>query len=108
MPLEDIRPYFIWRQNDATKNSLSMLAQSLYPQSELIGKKRDELMDLCWQKGQNWNDLSIPKKRGFAVYRKSVTVQGRMGPVTRMKFLVDSEIPVFSADDCRLFDSLSV
>ena len=104
MPLEDIRPYFIWRQNDATKNSLSMLAQSLYSPSELVGKKRDELMDLCWQKGINWNDLSIPKKRGYAVYRKPVVVQGKMGPVTRMKFLIDSEIPIFSAEDCTLFD----
>ena len=46
-----------------------MLARSLYSHDELIGKPREELMDLCWQKGQNWNDLATPKKRGYAVYR---------------------------------------
>ena len=30
----------------------------------------------------------------------------QFGEVTRMKFLIDSEIPIFSADDCTLFDSL--
>ena len=106
LPKEEVRSYFIWRQNDATKNSLSMLAQSLYKHTELAGKKRDDLMELCWQKGQNWNNLSIPKKRGFAVYRKPVVISGKFGEVTRMKFLIDSEIPIFSADDCTLFDSL--
>jgi len=106
VPPEDIRKYFIWRQNDAVKNSLSMLAQSLYPHSELIGKQRDALMDLCWAKGQNWNNLPTPKKRGYAVYKCPVVIQGRMGPVTRMKFLIDEDCPVFSADDCKLFDDL--
>ena len=107
LPSEDIRAYFIWRQNDAAKNSLSMLAQSLYRQSELIGKKRDDLMDLCHQKGINWNNLPVPQKRGFAVYRRPVVIQGRMGPVTRMKFMIDANVPVFSAENCTLFETLA-
>ena len=104
LPQEEIRSYFIWRQNDASKNSLSMLAQSLYPHTELIGKKREELMDMCMSKGMNWNNLSIPKKRGYAVYRKPVVHNGKLGPVTRMKFFIDSQIPIFSSEDCTLFE----
>ena len=104
LPPEEIRSYFIWRQNDASKNSLSMLAQSLYPHTELIGKKREELMDMCMSKGMNWNNLSIPKKRGYAVYRKPVVLNGKLGPVTRMKFFIDSQIPTFSSEDCTLFE----
>ena len=104
LPPEEVRPYFIWRQNDATKNSLSMLAQSLYSHTELIGKKREELMDLCMGKGMNWNNLPIPKKRGYAVYRRPVVVNGKMGPLTRMRFFIDSQIPIFSSEDCRLFE----
>ena len=48
----------------------------LYPHTELIGKKREELMDMCMSKGMNWNNLSIPKKRGYAVYRKLVVQMG--------------------------------
>ena len=106
LPPEEIRPYFIWRQNDASKNSLSMLAQSLYSHSELVGKKREELMELCVNKGKNWNELDIPKKRGIAVYRKPVVTKGKMGAVTRMKFFIDREIPIFTSDSCTLFEEL--
>ena len=108
LPPEEIRSYFIWRQNDATKNSLSMLAQSLYAHAELHRKKREELMDLCMDKGMNWNDLSIPKKRGFAVYRKAQVVNGRLGPVTRMRFTIDDQIPIFSTEECRLFEEMDL
>ena len=83
-----------------------MLAQSLYPHAELVGKKREELMDLCLNRGMNWNELDIPKKRGVAVYRKPVVANGKMGPVTRMKFCIDCQIPVFSSESCTLFEEL--
>ena len=105
LPEEEIRSYFIWRQNDASKNSLSMLAQSLYSHAELMHCHRDELMDMCWRKGCNWNDLPTPKKRGFAVWRRPVTVNGKLGPVERNRFVIENEIPIFSAESCTLFDS---
>ena len=55
-------------------------------------------------KGMNWNNLSIPKKRGYAVYRKPVVLNGKLEPVTRMKFFIDSQIPIFSSEDCTLFE----
>jgi len=106
LPLEDVRAYFIWRQNDASKNSLSMLAQSLYSHSELMGKQRESLMDMCWQKGQNWDALTTPKKRGCAVLRRPVIVKGKFGPVERQKFVIDEDIPIFSAEGCDIFDRL--
>ena len=108
IPQENIRDYFIWRQNDATKNSLSMLAQSLYSQRELTGKKREALQELCWAKGHNWNDLSTGEKRGIAVYKVPVKKNSPYGKITRMKFVIDENIPVFSADDCTLFTDISV
>ncbi len=107
VPREDIRSYFIWRQNDATKNSLSMLAQSLYPHKELIGRKREDLQELCWQKGHNWNDLSTPEKRGTAVYKVPVKKSSPNEDVLRMKFVIDENIPIFSADTCTLFTNVS-
>ncbi|MBR4614969.1 MAG: hypothetical protein IKO55_05130 [Kiritimatiellae bacterium] len=97
LPPESLAAYFLWRQNDATKNSLSMLAQSLYAQKELQGKRRADLHELCFQKGVNWNDLPIPDKRGRAVYRAAVEKQGKNGnTVVRHVFRIDDEIPVFS------------
>lgn len=103
LPEHEVRNYFIWRQEDATTNSLSMLAQSLYAHGELQHKKWAELQELCWRKGKNWNNLEIAEKRGICVYRHEVIVQGRQGPVTRQKFFVDREIPVFTAQDVSKF-----
>lgn len=46
---------FLWRQNDATRNSLQMIAQSLYSHKELHGKKQADLQEMIFQKGQNFN-----------------------------------------------------
>ena len=83
-----------------------MLAQSLYSHKELIGRKREDLQELCWQKGHNWNDLSIPEKRGTAVYKVPVKKSSPYGDVVRMKFVIDEEIPVFSSDRSTLFSDI--
>lgn len=61
---EEVVNYFLWRQRDATTNSISMLAQSLYSHKELFKKNTSEMQEMCWEKGQNWNDLNYSKKRG--------------------------------------------
>lgn len=97
LPAESLPAYFIWRQNDAVKNSLSMLAQSLYTPAELHGKRRADLHELCFQKGVNWGTLPIPDRRGRAVYRVAVEKTGRNGEiVVRHAFRVDEAIPVFA------------
>ena len=62
-------------------------------------KKWAELQEMCWQKDCNWNNLTSVEKRGFCVYRQEVVVDGRQGPVKRMKFLVDRDIPIFTNSD---------
>ncbi len=41
---EEVLNYFIWRQQDATRNSISSVAQSLYSTKELHGKKTNEMV----------------------------------------------------------------
>lgn len=97
LPNDEIRNYFIWRQEDASTNSLSMLAQSLYPHEALQRKKWAELQELCWAKGANWNNLRPSERRGTCVYRTEVERVGRNGVVTRKRFVVDEDIPIFSS-----------
>lgn len=104
LPESEVRPYFIWRQADASKNSLSMLAQSLYPQHALQNRRRADLHELCHQKGVNWNDLPAAHKRGIAVYKTRYAVAGSQGPALRRRFFIDEEIPLFTASDCTLFN----
>ena len=73
IPKEEVSNYFLARQKDAVKNSISMLAQSLYshgtPNSELHKKNQSDMQELCWQKGHNWNDLDYRKKRGCTIIK---------------------------------------
>lgn len=72
---EEVVNYFIWRQRDAERNSIQSLAQSLYSQRELMNKNTSDLQDLCWQKGQNWNDLAAEKKRGTFIVKQEYTLE---------------------------------
>lgn len=62
-PIE-VENYFIWRQEDCVRNSIAMLAQSLYTHKELMGKSSNHLQEMIFQKGINWNDLDVRLKRG--------------------------------------------
>ena len=64
---EEVVNNFIWRQQDAERNSIQMLAQSLYSHNELHKKNTSMLQDMCFDKGHNWNDLHFSKKRGSLI-----------------------------------------
>lgn len=60
----EVENYFVWRQKDAIRNSITMLAQSLYSHSELNGKSQSDQQEMIFKKGKNWNDVSDRFKRG--------------------------------------------
>lgn len=68
--LHDAAIQLLWRENDATKNSISMLAQSLFPHQELQNLDGNQMQEKMWkEKGVNWNDLQVKFKRGSYVKR---------------------------------------
>ncbi len=69
IPPDEVGNYFYARQRDAIKNSVAMLAQSLYSHSELYEKNGNEMQEMCFQKGHNWNDLHWSKKRGSFIVK---------------------------------------
>lgn len=67
---EEVVNYFIWRQQDATRNSISMAAQSMFSHKELQGKSTSNMQDMMMlQKGVNWNDYPTRFKRGTSVIK---------------------------------------
>ncbi len=69
----EVENYFVWRQQDATRNSISMTAQAQFPHERLQGKTSDEMQEMLWQeKGINWNDMPGGFKRGRCVVREAV------------------------------------
>jgi tRNA(His) guanylyltransferase len=65
----EVENYFIWRQKDAIRNSIQSVAQSLYSQKQLLGKNSNELQEMIFQKGTNWNDYSPKYKRGRIIMK---------------------------------------
>lgn len=69
--LSEVANCFLWRSNDAARNSVQMLARSLYSHKECENKNSSQLQEMCWQKGQNWNDLASRYKCGGIIVRES-------------------------------------
>jgi tRNA(His) guanylyltransferase len=110
LPESEVCNYFIWRQQDATRNSISMLAQSLYSHKELNGVTCNQMQELCFQKGHNWNDLPIIRKRGRCIRKfiRYTPVAGRPegNTVARSYWDVDYETPIFTENRNYIEDLL--
>lgn len=63
---------FVWREIDAVRNSVSMLAQANFSHKELQGKDRKIMITMLEEKGVRWNELRDDLKRG--AYFKRVLV----------------------------------
>ena len=64
--------YFIWREQDATRNSVSMAARHYFTHQELHHKSSSDMQEMLFQKGVNWNDYPRHFKRGTYVRRRVV------------------------------------
>lgn len=84
----EVEKYFLWRQLDASANSLNMLASAHYSHPELLGKSTQEKHEMLFAKGVNWAKQPADFKRGRVVKR------GTNGKTWE----TDLAIPVFNRD----------
>jgi len=62
----------LWREQDATKNSIASAAQSVYSHKQLHKKSGKEMQEMLFKKGINWNDYPSFFKRGTFIQRRKV------------------------------------
>ena len=102
LPKEEVCNYFLWRQNDCTRNSIQMVGQANFSHKELQGKSCDKIQDmLMLKKGINWNDFDTVKKRGSCCTKTGIhtVVNMQSGEqVERLVWEIDKEIPIFTQD----------
>lgn len=91
VPKEEVINYFIWRQNDATRNSINMLARFYFSHKELHQKSTSDVQDMLMVKDVNWNDLATWKKRGTAIIASN-----NVSSVMPIK--ADEEMPILTQD----------
>ena len=95
VPKEDVCNCLIWRQQDATRNSIQSLAQANFSHKELQGLSCNKLQDkLFIEKGINWNSLKDEEKRGTCCVKTYFTQDGK----ERSKWVIDYNIPIFTQD----------
>ncbi len=70
--LNEVANYFLWRSQDAARNSVSMVANSLYSASDLHEKSNSDRQEMIFQKGINWNDYASRYKCGRLIIKKEV------------------------------------
>lgn len=88
VPQYEVVNNLIWRQQDATRNSINSLAQSLFSHKELQGINcKDVQNKMFTEKDVNWNDLPIHLKRGCCAIKND---EG--------KWVLDKEMPIFTED----------
>lgn len=100
IPKEEVVNCLIWRQQDATRNSIQSVGQANFSPKQLLGKKCNDIQDmLMLEKNINWNDYPTTLKRGSCCIKVPVKInEDTEQEAIRNKWIVDNEIPIFTQD----------
>jgi len=108
VPNEDeVFNHMLWRQQDASKNSVSMAAHTHLGHNATMNKSTSEKQEMLFQeKGVNWNDYPVKFKRGVVItketYEKETPMHDGhefidvMEKVTRTRWVVNHGTPIFT------------
>lgn len=97
----EVENYFIWRQQDTTRNSISSVAQSLYSSKQLHGMNTDQQQEMIFQKGINWNDYAPKYKRGRLILKENYLKEpeeGDKGESAIRTRWISCEVPIFTQE----------
>jgi tRNA(His) guanylyltransferase len=102
--IREVSNYFIWRQQDCTRNSVSMAASANFSHKMLEGKSSEEKQEMLFSlKGINWNDYLPKYKRGVVIKKQDVFLETERGPVQRSKWIPDYNTPIFTQERDYLY-----
>lgn len=109
IPKEETCNCVLWRQNDATRNSIQMVGQAHFSHKQLEDKSQSDIQDmLMLEKGINWNDYPTHQKRGSCCVKKAKLVQAtpESEPIVRFLWEIDTEIPIFKGEGRKYINDL--
>lgn len=109
IPKEEVCNLIFWRQLDATRNSIQMVGQANFSQTELHGKSCNEIQDmLMTQKGINWNNFPAYLKRGAACRKMPVEIveEPCNNIAVRHNWVIDLDMPILKGEDRKYVEDL--
>ncbi len=106
IPKDEVCNCLIWRQQDATRNSIEAVGQAFFSQGQLNKKNQSDIQEMLWsQHGVSWNNFPTESKRGSCCVKQLFQTPmddprnpGQQIIVTRRRWVVDRETPIFSQD----------
>ena len=84
VPPDDVTNYFLWRQLDASRNSVQMVARAKYSHKQCHGLNQKELIAKLETDGIHWNLLPEWQRRGRCVVRDE-----------NLGWVVDGNVPIW-------------
>lgn len=93
VPRDEVTNNLIWRQQDATRNSMQMLGRTYFSHKQMHCKSASNIQDMLMDSHSvNWNDLDTWKKRG-AIWVRELNDDSTLGSWIR-----DEDMPILTAD----------
>jgi tRNA(His) guanylyltransferase len=92
----EVANYFVWRQRDAVRNSITMTAQTHFSHKQLHGVKGNELLQMLIEKGVDWTAVPDGFRRG-RLTEKEYGPRPGPGPVVLRSWWDTSPAPQFVA-----------
>lgn len=98
--LNEVINYLIWRQQDATRNSVSMAAHAEFSHKSLQAVNSSGKLDRLREAGKPWEDVPTHFKRGAVCRPVTVKkyVEFLKADVNRREWQIDREPPIFTQD----------
>lgn len=102
----EVSNYFVWRQQDCTRNSVSMAAHALLGHKATENKSSSEKQEMMFQeKGVNWDKYKTKYKRGCVIKRHTYEIDGMVpGEVVKRSKWVPVETPIFTQEKEFLYN----
>ena len=105
LPADEVCNYFIWRQQDAIRNSIQSMGQAHFSHKELMNKNCENIKQMLVEKNLKWESIPISYQRGICVVKKPTKVKTQIDmkamtymEMTRNRWTVDDNIPLFWED----------
>lgn len=93
LPKEEVCNYFIWRQQDAIRNSIQMIGQDNFSHRQLQGKSCEDIKNMLLEKNIDYNDFKLYQQRGSCIVKEQYKINN---DVTRNRWIVDLNTPLFT------------
>lgn len=105
LPADEVCNYFIWRQQDAIRNSIQSMGQAHFSHKELMNKNCENIKQMLVEKNLKWESIPVSCQRGICVVKKPTKVKTQINmkamtymEMTRNRWTVDDNIPLFWED----------